>query len=241
MVTLAIDTSHAVGSAALARDGVVVGEATFAAPATHLVELARAVERLLGENGLTARDVPRVAVVLGPGSFTGVRIALAFAKGLAAAGAELVAVDSLSLLALPFFDENRSRVCAMIDAKRGEVYGAVYERARRAEPPALEAIEAPRAESPAAFLAALAPAPDVFVGTGALVHRDEIAGHFPHSEIADEVRAYPSTAFLASIGHRLPAFTHAAVRVLEPIYLRPSGAERKRLRSHAPDKAGEHD
>ncbi len=49
MVTLALDTSHAVGSVALARDGVVLGEIASTAPSSHLVELARAVERLLGE------------------------------------------------------------------------------------------------------------------------------------------------------------------------------------------------
>jgi tRNA threonylcarbamoyladenosine biosynthesis protein TsaB len=237
MVTLAIDTSHSVGSTALARDGVVLGVIRFDPPSSHLVELARAVEGLIAANALTIRDVDRVAVVLGPGSFTGVRIALAFAKGLAAAGTELVGMDSLSVLALPFFDEKHARVCAMIDAKRGEVYGAVYERARRSGPPALEAIVAPRAEAPALFLDALAAAPDLFVGTGALAHRDDIATHFPRVEIANDAHAYPSTATFASIAHLLPPFTRDAVSALEPIYLRPSGAERKRLRSHAPEKS----
>lgn len=234
-MTLALDTSHAVGSVALARDGVVLGQATFATPSSHLVDLARAVERLLGDNGLAPADVTRVAVVLGPGSFTGVRIALAFAKGLAAAGAELVAVDSLSLLALASVEEGHERVCAMIDAKRGEVYGAVYDRKRRGTPPTLEVVVAPRAEAPAAFLDALASAPDRFVGTGALAHRDEIAARFPRSDVAGEARAFPSTSYLAAIAHTMPAFTRDAVRVLEPVYLRASGAERKRLRTHAPE------
>ena len=91
----------------------------------------------------------------------------------------------------------------------------------------------------AVFLDALAAAPDVFVGTGALAHRDDIATRFPRAAIANDTRAYPSTAYLASIGHLLPPFTHDAVRGLEPVYLRPSGAERKRLRSHAPEKAGD--
>lgn len=224
-MTLAIDTSHAVGSVALARDGAVVGEATFSTPATHLVELARAVERLLGENGLTARDVRRVAVVLGPGSFTGVRIALAYAKGLAAAGAELVGMGSLQLLTLPLLEAGR--VCAMIDAKRGEVYGAEYARADARE------TVPPRADTPAGFLDSLAQAPDLFVGTGALAHRELIAARFPNAGIAGESHTFPSTAHLASIGHRLPVYSRDAVRALEPVYLRPSGAERKRLASHA--------
>ena len=131
MVTIAIDTSHPVGTAALARDGVVLGDARFDSPSSHLVELSKAIERLLAESHLVMRDVDRVAVVLGPGSFTGVRIAVSFAKGLAAAGAEVVAMDSLRLLALPFLDQGRARVCAMIDAKRGEVYGALLPRDTR--------------------------------------------------------------------------------------------------------------
>jgi len=231
MITLALDTSHAVGSVALARDGAVLGEATFSAPATHLVELARAVERLLGENGLTARDVARVAVVLGPGSFTGVRIALAFAKGLAAAGSELVGMGSLQALARPLLEPGSRRVCAMIDAKRSEVYAAVYQTSRADT----EEVVTARAESPAAFLDSLVAAPDVFVGTGVLVHRDAIGARFPHADLADRSRAFPSMSYLASIAHALPAYSRDAVRTLEPIYLRASGAERKRLRAHAPE------
>jgi tRNA threonylcarbamoyladenosine biosynthesis protein TsaB len=231
MVTIAIDTSHPVGTTALARDGVVLGEARFDSPSSHLVELSKAIERLLASNHLTMRDVDRVAVVLGPGSFTGVRIAVSFAKGLAAAGAQVVAMDSLRLLALPFFDQGRARVCAMIDAKRAEVYAGVFERADGGA----SAIVAPRAESPERLLAAIDAAPDLFVGTGALAHREEILARFPRAEIADEARALPSTAYFASIAHHLPALSRDAVRALEPVYLRASGAERKRLRAHAPE------
>lgn len=234
MVTLALDTSHAVGAAALARDGVVLGEIRFDQPSSHLVELSRAVERLLSANHLTSRDVARVAVVLGPGSFTGVRIALAFEKGLAAAGAEVVGMDSLRLLALPLLEQGDQHVCAMIDAKRSEVFAAVFQRAtvRRASfPEAVEAVAA-RAESPSAFLDSLRAAPDVFVGTGALAYRAEIASRFPRAEIAPEARAIPSTAYLASIADHMPALSREEVRALEPTYLRPSGAERVRLRSH---------
>lgn len=239
MVTLALDTSHPVGSTALARDGVVLGEVRFDPPSSHLVELARAVETLLASSRLTMRDVDRVAVVLGPGSFTGVRIALAFAKGLAAAGAEVVGMESLRLLAMPLFANPRcSRVCAMIDAKREEVYAAVYERARtpRASKTTavIEEVVAARAESPVAFLDGLAHAPDVFVGTGALLHRGLIAERFPRAEVANDAHAMPSTSAFAAMAHDLSPYARDAVRTLEPVYLRASGAERKRLRSHAP-------
>jgi hypothetical protein len=90
------------------------------------------------------------------------------------------------------------------------------------------------------FLDSLRVLPDAFVGTGALAHRDAIAARFPDAAVIDESRALPSTAYFASIAHLLPVFTREMVRILEPVYLRPSGAERVRLRSHArtPDKDG---
>ena len=240
MITLALDTSHPVGSVAIASNGAVMGEARFAAPSSHLVELARSVEQLLEANHLAIRNVDRVAVVLGPGSFTGVRIGLAFAKGLAAAGKELVATGSLHLLAWPLIeDEGAGLVCAMIDAKRGEVYAAGYERAqtkRYEAPPTMAEILPARAETPEQFLNAVAATnrkPGAFVGTGAWVHAHAIHARFPGVEILGEDRAFPSTAYLAQIGHLLPVFTPNAIRALEPIYLRASGAERKRLRAHA--------
>jgi hypothetical protein len=59
-----------------------------------------------------------------------------------------------------------------------------------------------------------------------------IAARFPRAEVAAEARAMPSMAYLASIAHLLPAFPRGLVTILEPMYVRPSGAERMRLRSH---------
>ncbi len=234
MVTLAIDTSHAVGSAALAVDGAVSGVGRFEEPSSHLVALGRTVEDLLSAAGRSARDVDRIAVVIGPGSFTGLRIGLAFAKGLhAAIGVEMVVMDSLRLLALPHLADTPT-VCAMIDARRGEVYAAVYAPASAAETDAdagaAREVGTPRAQAPDAFLDSLAAAPALFVGTGTLAHADRIRARFPGARLAGGAEAYPSTAHLAAIAHRMPALDKASIRTLEPLYLRPSGAERMRLR-----------
>jgi tRNA threonylcarbamoyladenosine biosynthesis protein TsaB len=224
VIVLALDTSHAVGSVALARDDDVLGEAHFDSPSSHMVELARAIERLLAENRVAIADVDRVAVVVGPGSFTGVRIAIAFAKGLAASGRDVVGVTSLHALALPLL-AHHERVCAMIDAKRNEVYASVFERGP------VEVVAA-RAASPADILAALNRPPDAFVGTGARVHSDAIRARFPKSELVVDERAFPSMRHLALAARALEPYPADAVRALEPVYLRPSGAERKRLRTH---------
>jgi tRNA threonylcarbamoyladenosine biosynthesis protein TsaB len=236
MVTLAIDTSQPAGSVSLARDDVVVGTERFATPSSHLVALAGAVEALLAAVDASPRDLDRIAVVVGPGSFTGVRIGLSFAKGLhAAGGTPLVPIDSLRLLALPLLGTHRT-VCAMIDARRGEVYAAVYERADApADPSAAGVVLAPRAQAPDAFLAGIAAAPDAFVGSGVEKARDAIRRRFPKAALVPASEASPSTAFLAAIAGDMPALDPDAVRALEPLYLRPSGAERVRLRRHGAD------
>jgi len=236
MVTLAVDTSQPVGSVALARDAAALGVEWFREPASHLVALGHAVERLLAANGLTPAGVDRLAIVVGPGSFTGLRIGLSFVKGFhAARNADVVTIDALRLLALPLFPV-RARVCSMIDARRAEVYAAIYERPGGDEPasdPTAALVRvAPSALSPAALLVMLAPTPpDAFAGNGAIAHRREIAAAFPRAVIEAGDGA-PSTPYLAAIAHRMRPLDHAAIRDLEPTYVRPSGAERLRLRSH---------
>lgn len=96
---LAIDTAGAEGSLALAGDGAVMGRGTLP-PSGHSETLSRSAERLLAEGGLSPRDLAAVAVAQGPGSFTGLRIGLAWAKGLAwGAGIPLVLVPSHEALA----------------------------------------------------------------------------------------------------------------------------------------------
>jgi tRNA threonylcarbamoyladenosine biosynthesis protein TsaB len=243
VVIIALDTSQAVGSVALSRDGAVLGTERFRAPSSHLVALGRAVEQLLAAHRLAPADVDRLAVVVGPGSFTGLRIGLSFVKGLhAARGAGVVTIDSLRLLALPLLSVHE-RVCSLIDARRGEVYAAVYERAGEAEratdPAAARECLAPCARDPIALLDSLRSAPAAFAGTGAIAHRAAIAARFPFATIVETDEGMPSAAYLAAIAHGLHAIDHAAIRDLEPTYVRASGAERVRLRAHALRPAAE--
>jgi tRNA threonylcarbamoyladenosine biosynthesis protein TsaB len=207
MVTPALDTSHAVG-VALARDGELPGSETFREPSTHLVALGHAVDWLLASAALTPEKIDRLAVVTGPGSFTGLRIGLSFAKGLyAARHIPMVTINALQLLALPWLSPG-ARVCAMIDARRGEVYAALYERASsdalaRDRGAAYELV-APLAQTPQAFMAAMQYTPEAFVGTGAVAHRDVLHAKFPGTMVIEGAAMYPSTSHLASIAHAMP-------------------------------------
>ncbi len=121
---LAIDTTSEFGSIALTEANVVVEEIALHAPEGFGHVLFGHIEELLERNGITVYQMECFAAASGPGSFTGVRVGLTAAKGLAeATGKRMVAVSNLRALAS--FGTAPLRATA-IDARRGEIYGAVY-------------------------------------------------------------------------------------------------------------------
>ena len=141
---LGFDTSTAATSACL-----LAGEeswefepavARLHEPPAHAAELMPAAARLLDQAGAGWDDVEAVAVGIGPGTFTGLRIGIATARGLAhSRSLPLHPVSSLAALAAGIEDERR---LAVIDARRGEVYASFHEGGREAEPPFVAAPEA---------------------------------------------------------------------------------------------------
>lgn len=127
MRILAIDTSTWVCAAALLRDGVVLAERDEPAE-SHAATLPRLVDAVLAEAGAPLEPGDAIAVSIGPGSFTGLRIGLSLAKGMAfAGGLRIVGVPTLDAwaLAAPAWE---GRLCTVLDARKREVYAAVYER-----------------------------------------------------------------------------------------------------------------
>lgn len=122
---LAIDTTHEYGSLALCRGGDLLEEIALHAPHGFAHLLYRHLGELLERHDVKAKEVDCFAAASGPGSFTGVRIGLACIKGLAEAhGKPAVAVSNLQALAA--YGRAPSRA-VVLDARRGEVYGAVYD------------------------------------------------------------------------------------------------------------------
>ncbi|MDE3166343.1 MAG: tRNA (adenosine(37)-N6)-threonylcarbamoyltransferase complex dimerization subunit type 1 TsaB [Acidobacteriota bacterium] len=122
---LAVDTTGEHGSIALARGTAVLGETALYSPAGYSTILYGEIEGLLTRCGVRVAEVECFAAASGPGSFTGVRVGLACVKGLAEAlGRKAVAVSNLEALARCGSGARRG---AVIDARRGEVYGAVYD------------------------------------------------------------------------------------------------------------------
>lgn len=128
MLILALDSSTRFGSAALVRDGAPLVEYTLSVQRTHAERLLPAVAQVLEGAGLAPGDVEAVAVTRGPGSFTGLRIALATAKGLAyALSRPVIGVGTLDALAFGVAGW-ADFICPLLDARRGEAYAAVFRR-----------------------------------------------------------------------------------------------------------------
>jgi tRNA threonylcarbamoyladenosine biosynthesis protein TsaB len=131
---LGIDTGGPRADLAVVADGRVLAEASHSA-ASHGAELPEAVAGLLARAGLTVRDLRAIAVGIGPGSFTGLRVGLSYAKGLKLAiGCALLGIPSLDTLALAALTASSVAlgrlVCPVLDARKGEVYAALYRASR---------------------------------------------------------------------------------------------------------------
>ncbi|WP_456431916.1 tRNA (adenosine(37)-N6)-threonylcarbamoyltransferase complex dimerization subunit type 1 TsaB [Thermosulfuriphilus sp.] len=123
---LSIETSEPFGGVALLDEEEILGEFTLSGPETHSRRLLWATEILLRRQGLKIQELKAVAVSLGPGSFTGLRIGLATAKGLAyTLGCSIVGIPTLDALAahLPWVT---GAVCPVLDAKKAQIYTALY-------------------------------------------------------------------------------------------------------------------
>ena len=129
-----IETSTALCSAALAEDGVITSYRESSAPKAHTSLTAVFIQEMLEEKGLTIADCDAVCVSKGPGSYTGLRVGVSTAKGLCfGSGKPLIAISTLDILvAQAQIPDNLKYIVPMVDARRMEVYAAVYEIAGQA-------------------------------------------------------------------------------------------------------------
>jgi len=122
---LAIDTTSESGSIALAEGDRIIEEVALHSPDGFAHVLFPEIEALLARHNLKITDIERFAAAAGPGSFTGVRVGLTAAKGLAeATGRQVVAVSNLQAIAS---FGTRALRAPVIDARRGDIFGAVYD------------------------------------------------------------------------------------------------------------------
>lgn len=219
MLSVALDTCFQAGGVALAEDGRLLGETMLNADTTHSRRLLAAVDYLLEQTGKQREDIDGVAVTKGPGFFTGLRIGLATAQGLALGlDAPLVGISSLRLLAHGAAVRD-GLVWGLGDARRGLLYAACF----RASGWELERVtEHDFAVSPENLLPMLE-APATLVGPGARLLGQGLAEGFV---LAPEWMDLPRPGLLALIGQdRLARGEGAAPEEVRPSYCRPSDAE----------------
>jgi tRNA threonylcarbamoyladenosine biosynthesis protein TsaB len=226
MRILAVDTTTSSGSVALLENERLLGEFCLESPETHSARLFRAIDALLeAAGGLGVREVDGFAVAAGPGSFTGIRIGLGAVKSLAfASGKPVAPLSTLLALAMKPAAEGARLVCPLLDAKKEEIYAALFERRRAG----LEELVAQGAYSPDAFFARL-PARRVitFIGGGLEAYREKLAPH-----VRDKARISGRSPFIAAevgrAGFRLiREGKGVSAAGLEPVYFRRSQAEEK--------------
>lgn len=219
MLSLALETSTGLGGIALGRGDTLISECALAVRATHSETVLDEVERMLSRARIGVGDIQRVIVGAGPGSFTGVRIAASLAKGWChARGVPLFAYSSLRAVAA---SAGRARVCALFDARRGEVYGAAF-----ADGPLEAPMRGPAACDIGRWLGGLEDCGSwSFAGEGAIRHRAAIeAGG---GSVLPPFLAVPRAGALLWLAERLPAGRVVDIDAWEPRYVRSSGAERQ--------------
>lgn len=126
MYILGIDTSSMVATAAVMSPEKLLAEYIVNNKKNHSEKMMQVVDRVLQDSGITPEGLDAVAVAIGPGSFTGIRIGMACAEGMAhVLGKPMVGVNTLDGLAYNLMGEN-GFICPVMDAQRGEVYTCLY-------------------------------------------------------------------------------------------------------------------
>ena len=214
---LALDTSTDWASVALFDGRDVLSEETWRAQRRHGDELFPAIERVLTSARAALSSVTRVAVATGPGSFTGLRVAIAAAQGIArGSGAALVGISTLDVLAYPHAPSKR-RTCPLLRAGRDQYYAAFYQERNR------------RWQRRSPFI--VAPLPEICrqIGTHTLfvgefdaeaetMLRDLLG---PKALFASPASRMRRAGYLAELGwNELEARTQLKMGEIEPLYVR---------------------
>lgn len=213
MIVLALDTSARTGALALAQDGKILSTRRVESPDGLASVLFQEIQALLAKQGLQTSDVDLWAPASGPGSFTGIRVGLTAAKSLAEVHGKLVVpISNLDALAAAA-PSGRARA-AVLDARRQEVYGAVYG-------PDLEVLEAPAAWDWPKFQAQAAAHDPLWVCPEAAIFSAE--GAAPLAAGADQLIVHNAVEAQARLAFSRPPLPPEQV---EAEYIRRPDAER---------------
>ncbi len=222
-VILVLETATMCGSIAIVAEGQCLAEFSLQTQETHSRRLLAGVDWLFKETSLGWPDIDAVAVSLGPGSFTGLRIGLSTAKGLAMAGnKKLLGVGTLDGLAAQMFGA-RQLICPVLDARKKEVFCGLY----RCNEQGVPQLQGDYLVLKPAELCERINEPVLFLGDGITAYGDLFADQLGDLVTMAPVAAYypraATVGLLAIDRWRNDEFLDPAAA--EPIYIRPSEAE----------------
>ena len=240
---LAVETSGRLGSVAIAIGEKILGETSFSSPMRHSSELFPAIRGLLSRFGRKPKDIKHIYISIGPGSFTGLRIAVALAKITHLANAaKVVPVDTLDVIAANATDYIRENntdirsIAAILDAKRGQFYVAIYKRLSKSTDAQYairnmqyEKIQTDCLMSASQFLHRFASKAEPFwlLGEGLVYYKDAFKAENIH--FFDKNYWNPRAAKVHSLGWQIALEGNFADPVtLQPNYLLRPEAEEKR-------------
>jgi tRNA threonylcarbamoyladenosine biosynthesis protein TsaB len=220
MIILGIESSTMTGSVALMDEERLIAEHTLNLRETHTSRLMPAIDKILKDASLVSKDLDGIAVSSGPGSFTGLRIGIATAKGLAQGwDVPVVGIPTLDGLAFNLLN-CKDLVCPILDARKGEVYCALYKNRKRLtkymvwEPGRLLKKIGSRVKGQGSRV--------IFLGDGVEVYGDLIKRRLGRKAVfAPKTRRLPSAASIAELGlKRLRRNKKSELLTLKPIYVR---------------------
>lgn len=223
---MGLDTASPIASLAIASRGKILAQVTRSA-ASHCAQLPALVDELLAQARIELKDLNGIAVGLGPGSFTGLRVGLSYVKGLALAlGCGVVGIPSFDCVALGALEQLPSApdggsICTIADARKEEVYAALY----RIGPDRLEKIstvEVIRLES----LFQLLPDGVILVGDSKVREASLLLGKRGiRSTILEELELNSRGRYVAALGaQRFISKDADSAAALEPLYVRSAEA-----------------
>ncbi|MBW1888934.1 MAG: tRNA (adenosine(37)-N6)-threonylcarbamoyltransferase complex dimerization subunit type 1 TsaB [Deltaproteobacteria bacterium] len=226
MKILAVDTATSSCSVAIVDGGALRAELTQSTGETHARHLMSMVGAAFDLAGMSVNDMDGFVAITGPGTFTGLRIGLSTVQGMALAASKPVvgisSLDALSVQAAPTAHRAGSLICAMLDARRKEVYYNFY----RSTGHAIAPVAGPRV-GPPEIVAGDIDEPCLLVGSGALLYQEVLK-----EKLAEKI------SFAALSAHTIRGETVARLSlvkfenrdvsangILQPLYLRKSDAE----------------
>lgn len=227
---LTIDTSTRYAGVALS-DGVhILNTRSWHSSSSHTSELMPAVKGVLGERGITPRDLDGITVALGPGAFSALRVGISAAKGLAlAAGKPLAGIPTLDLEAYPFLGCGLP-VCALLEAGRNEVAAAFFD-------PEGERTAEDTMGPPGEVLSGIGQ-PTIFCGEGISRWRASVEDRLGTLAIIVQPAAGGRLSSLAELGRiRLNAGEADNLAILQPHYLRMPSIGGPKRRDRTPQRS----